>query len=132
MILAKTIKGWTLGPGFEGRNATHQLKKMTKEQLLEMRERLHLEDEIPEASLDGPAVLQAGRTSEHASTSCSDGDSSGALPQRIVRTRRPLTLPLETPFASRRVRGRLGQRRVSTTMVFTGLLRSLVRDHEFG
>ena len=28
-ILAKTVKGWTLGPGFEGRNATHQIKKMT-------------------------------------------------------------------------------------------------------
>ena len=49
VILAKTIKGWTLGQGFEARNATHQLKKMTKEQMLEMRERLHLEDEIPEA-----------------------------------------------------------------------------------
>jgi pyruvate dehydrogenase E1 component len=28
VILCKTIKGWTLGPGFEGRNATHQIKKM--------------------------------------------------------------------------------------------------------
>jgi pyruvate dehydrogenase E1 component len=34
VILAKTVKGWTLGPDFEGRNATHQIKKMTKEQLL--------------------------------------------------------------------------------------------------
>ena len=33
VILAKTIKGWTLGAGFEGRNATHQIKKMTKDQL---------------------------------------------------------------------------------------------------
>ena len=33
VILGKTIKGWTLGPGFEGRNATHQIKKMTKDQL---------------------------------------------------------------------------------------------------
>ena len=29
VILAKTVKGWTLGPGVEGRNATHQIKKMT-------------------------------------------------------------------------------------------------------
>ena len=29
-ILAKTIKGWTLGPEVEARNATHQIKKMSK------------------------------------------------------------------------------------------------------
>ncbi len=33
VILAKTIKGWTLGPEIEARNATHQIKKMTKAQL---------------------------------------------------------------------------------------------------
>ena len=33
VILAKTIKGWTLGPDVEGRNATHQIKKLTKDQL---------------------------------------------------------------------------------------------------
>jgi pyruvate dehydrogenase E1 component len=33
VILAKTIKGWTLGPAIEGRNATHQIKKMTADQL---------------------------------------------------------------------------------------------------
>ena len=37
VILAKTIKGWTLGKGFEGRNSTHQIKKMTAEQLMELR-----------------------------------------------------------------------------------------------
>ena len=40
VILAKTIKGWTLGAGFEGRNSTHQIKKMTKEQLVALRDRL--------------------------------------------------------------------------------------------
>src|SRR6202011_2894474 len=33
VILAKTVKGWTLGPDVEGRNATHQIKKMTTDQL---------------------------------------------------------------------------------------------------
>jgi len=31
VILAKTIKGWTLGSHFEGRNATHQMKKQIAE-----------------------------------------------------------------------------------------------------
>ena len=51
-ILAKTIKGWTLGPEIEARNATHQIKKMTKAQLLTLRNRLFLHEEIPEHALD--------------------------------------------------------------------------------
>ncbi len=51
-ILAKTIKGWTLGPEIEARNATHQIKKMTKEQLRVLRARLSLQDEIPDEALD--------------------------------------------------------------------------------
>src|SRR4051795_2507311 len=51
-ILAKTIKGWTLGPEIEARNATHQIKKMTKSQLLALRDRLYLQDQIPEEALD--------------------------------------------------------------------------------
>jgi pyruvate dehydrogenase E1 component len=33
VILAKTVKGYGLGPSFEGRNATHQMKKLTLENL---------------------------------------------------------------------------------------------------
>src|SRR5262245_13774783 len=51
VILAKTIKGWTLGPDVEGRNATHQIKKMTVDQLRVLRERLYLQDVIPEDAL---------------------------------------------------------------------------------
>ena len=51
VILAKTIKGWTLGPGVEARNATHQIKKMSADQLVGLRERLFLTDEIPDEAL---------------------------------------------------------------------------------
>ena len=51
VILAKTIKGWTLGPDVEGRNATHQIKKMTTDQFRLLRERLHLQEEVPEEAL---------------------------------------------------------------------------------
>src|SRR4051794_5588818 len=43
VILAQTIKGWTLGKDFEARNATHQMKKLTKAELKEFRDRLYLE-----------------------------------------------------------------------------------------
>ena len=51
VILAKTVKGWTLGTGFEARNATHQIKKMTPVDLKTFRDRLYLD--IPDADLEG-------------------------------------------------------------------------------
>src|SRR5689334_25284162 len=50
VILAHTIKGWTLGPDFEARNATHQMKKLTVAELKEFRDRLYLP--IPDAALE--------------------------------------------------------------------------------
>src|SRR3954465_8723739 len=50
VILAKTIKGWTLGSHFEGRNSTHQMKKLTAEDLAAFRDRLYLD--IPDSALD--------------------------------------------------------------------------------
>ena len=52
VILAKTSRGGRSGPTIEARNATHQIKKMTKAQLLALRERLYLQDEIPDEALD--------------------------------------------------------------------------------
>ena len=52
VILAKTVKGWTLGPDIEARNVTHQIKKMSSKQLRELRERLYLQDEVPLESID--------------------------------------------------------------------------------
>src|SRR5579875_2308007 len=52
VILAKTIKGWTLGPAIEARNSTHQIKKMTPEQLKLLRDRLYLQEEIPDEALE--------------------------------------------------------------------------------
>src|SRR6266852_5111998 len=54
VILAKTVKGWTLGPDFEARNATHQIKKMTEEELKTFRDRLYLD--IPDEQLEGDAL----------------------------------------------------------------------------
>ena len=44
MILAKTVKGWTLGKGVEARNFTHQAKKLREDELRVFRDRLELPD----------------------------------------------------------------------------------------
>jgi len=133
VILAKTIKGWTLGQGFEARNTTHQLKKMNKEQMLEMRGRLHLEAEIPESSLDDelPPYYKPDPDSEEMQYLLQRrAQLDGPLPSRVVRTRRPLILPEESIFDD--LDKGSGGRDVSTTMVFTATLRSMMRDQNFG
>jgi pyruvate dehydrogenase E1 component len=133
VILAKTIKGWTLGEGFEARNATHQIKKMTKKQLMELRDRLRLHDEIPESSLqDGlpPYFRPAPGSVEYDYMMARRKTLDGPLPQRVTVTHRPLDLPSDTPFKPAREGS--GGREVSTTMAFTTMLRDMMREEGFG
>jgi pyruvate dehydrogenase E1 component len=133
VILAKTIKGWTLGEGFEGRNATHQIKKMTTAQLRELRNRLQLHDEIPEESLeDGLPPYFRPSTDSDLYRYMMDRRKAldGPLPQRQVTTRRALPMPTDAPFKT--FDAGSGGRAVSTTMAFTGMLRELMREEGFG
>ncbi|MFP5487572.1 MAG: pyruvate dehydrogenase (acetyl-transferring), homodimeric type, partial [Acidimicrobiia bacterium] len=133
VILAKTIKGWTLGEGFEGRNATHQIKKMTKQQILDLRERLHLHDEIPEEMIqaDNPPYFRPSEDSIEFQYMMERRKAlGGSLPKRTTTARRPLPLPVDKTFAE--MKAGSGDQAVSTTMGFTRLLRSLCRDPEMG
>ncbi len=131
-ILAKTVKGWTLGPEIEARNSTHQIKKMTKAQLLTLRNRLFLHDEIPEHALDAdlPPYYRPG-PDEPAARYLAERRRvlGGHLPSRIVR---PKPLPPPDPSAFADLQAGSGRQAVSTTMAFARLLRSLVRDPTIG
>ena len=87
VILAKTIKGWTLGPEIEARNATHQIKKMTKAQLRTLRDRLYLTDDIPDAALEGdPPYIRPAEGSDAMEYLRARGRVlDGPLPVRVVR-----------------------------------------------
>jgi pyruvate dehydrogenase E1 component len=133
VILAKTIKGWTLGEGFEGRNSTHQIKKMTKAQIVALRDRLHLHEEIPESAIDAehpPYYRPSEDSIEYQYMMERRKALDGSIPKRTTRARRPLALPTDKPFAE--LRAGSGTQEVSTTMGFTRLLRSLCRDGEVG
>ena len=132
-ILCKTIKGWTLGPAIEARNATHQIKKMNIEQLRTLRDRLHLENEIPDSALeaDEPPYFRPGPdTIEHQYMMERRRALDGPLPRRTVTVRRPLSLPDGSAFAEFATGS--GDQAVSTTMAFTRMLRNLARDDVFG
>ena len=132
-ILCKTVKGWTLGPDVEGRNATHQIKKMTKDQMKVLRDRLYLHDEIPESALDAddpPYYCPPPDSIEHQYMMDRRRALDGSIPKRIVRNRRPLELPADTAF--KEVLSGSGAQSVSTTMGFARLLRNLARDEHIG
>src|SRR5437867_3072644 len=92
VIPAHTIKGWTLGPDFEGRNATHQMKKLTVAELKEFRDRLYLE--IPDSALEAelPPYYHPGEDSDEIQYMRERRAALGGyLPRRVVRAK-PLTL----------------------------------------
>ncbi len=133
VILAKTIKGWTLGAGFEGRNSTHQIKKMTKEQLVALRDRLYMHDEIPESAIeaDDPPYFRPSQDSIEFQYMMERRKAlQGSIPKRSTRARRPLSMPSDKPFEE--MRAGSGKQEVSTTMGFTRLLRNLCRDEAIG
>ncbi len=133
-ILAKTIKGWTLGPEVEARNATHQIKKMSKKNLREFRDRLHIDDLLSDAALEDtdqpPYCRPAEESPEFEYMMERRRALAGSLPKRVVRRQRELPMPEAKVFDATKAGS--GSRQVSTTMAFAGLLRDLLRDKGLG
>jgi pyruvate dehydrogenase E1 component len=134
VILAKTIKGWTLGPDVEGRNATHQIKKMSVDQLRVLRERLFLEDIIPEDAIgedkEPPYIRLREGSVEHTYMHNRRRVLDGPLPERRTTVSRPIELPQGEVFDE--VLAGSGKQAASTTTAFTRLLRNLCRDPQLG
>ncbi|TNH29156.1 pyruvate dehydrogenase (acetyl-transferring), homodimeric type [Micromonospora orduensis] len=130
VILAKTIKGWTLGSHFEGRNATHQMKKLTLDDLKGFRDRLHLE--IPDTALDEilpPYYRPSDGSPELEYLHERRRVLGGYLPDRPTRNLR-LALPGAGAYAVA-ARGS-GRQQVATTMAFVRLLKDLMKDPHIG
>ena len=130
VILAHTIKGWTLGPDFEARNATHQMKKLTVAELKEFRDRLYLD--IPDSALEAelPPYYHPGENSDEIEYMKERRQALGGyLPKRVVRSR-PLALPADASYDE--LRSGSGKQPVATTMAFVRLLKDLMKDPEIG
>jgi pyruvate dehydrogenase E1 component len=130
VILAHTVKGWTLGEHFEGRNATHQMKKLTKAELKEFRDRLYLPitDEALEADL--PPYFHPGENSPEIQYMKERRQAlNGYLPHRVVRSK-PLSLPGDDVYGQ--LKKGSGKQAMATTMAFVRLLKDLMRDKNIG
>ena len=130
VILAKTIKGWTLGSHFESRNATHQMKKLKKDDLIALRDRLYLE--IPDEKLDEklPPYFHPGLESpEYKYLMERRNELGGFLPSRRSKSR-PLPQPDDTHYEVA-MRGS-GHQEIATTMAFVRLLKDLAKAEDLG
>ncbi|WP_031069648.1 pyruvate dehydrogenase (acetyl-transferring), homodimeric type [Streptomyces sp. NRRL S-118] len=131
VILAQTVKGFTLGKGFESKNANHQMKKLSVEEFKDMRDLLGLP--IPDSAFadgqvpyghpgaDSPEVryLQERRAA-----------LGGPAPARRVQPVAPLPAPAEKAFTA--FDKGSGSQSVATTMAFVRLMKDLIRDKETG
>ncbi len=127
VILAKTVKGWTLGSGVEARNITHQAKKLSENELRVFRDRLQLP--IPDAKLKDAPYYHPGEDSEEVQYIRERRKAlGGPVPRRVVRA---AALPAPAPEIDAEFAGG-SSTAVSTTMVFTRILRNLIRDKELG
>jgi len=128
VILAKTIKGYGLGESGEGKNITHQQKKLNEEELKEFRTRFGIpisDEEVAKAPFYRPSesshemqYLKERRT-----------QLGGYIPSRKSDVR-PIKTPPESIFEEF-YKGTEG-REVSSTMVFVRILAKLLKDKELG
>ena len=128
VILAKTIKGYGMGESGEGKNISHQQKKLNEEELMAFRNRFSIpisDDQVADAPFYKPPedspVLQYLHERRQA--------LGGFLPQRTVKTA-PLTPPDDSFWDEFRA-GSEG-REVSTTMAFVRIVAKLLKDKNIG
>jgi pyruvate dehydrogenase E1 component len=132
VILAKTIKGYGLGPHFAGRNATHQMKKMTLEDLKLFRDELRIP--ISDADLERdpylPPYYHPGPDSPEIQYVLERRRQLGGfVPERRAKST-ALVLPGDKVYET--IRKGSGKQEVATTMAIVRLIKDLIKDPEIG
>lgn len=129
VILAKTIKGYGLGEAGEGKNITHQQKKLNEEELKRFRSRFHIpltDNEVRNAPFYRPAPdspeMRYLREKREA--------LGGTIPKRTVRAKPLEKIPEKVFEEFKKASG--PRRKVATTMVIVHMLSRLMRDGDIG
>ena len=134
VILAHTIKGWTI-EALEGKNATHQMKKLTRDDLKKFRDRLYLPmsdkdlDDAYDATGAAPFFHPGEKSPEIEYMLERRRQLGGSLPQRVVRAA-PLKLPGDAVYAD--LKKGNAKNPVATTMAAVRLLKDWMKDPEIG
>ena len=128
VILCKTVKGYGMGEAGEGKNITHQQKKMGEDSLKQFRDRFNLPISDEEIA-DTPFYKPAEDSPEMEYLRDRTAAMGGFLPQRRT-TATAVKIPDIELFDN--VLSGTGEREISTTMAFVRLLNALVRNKEIG
>ncbi|TFH02644.1 MAG: pyruvate dehydrogenase (acetyl-transferring), homodimeric type [Calditrichales bacterium] len=127
VILARTIKGYGLGEAGEGKNVTHQVKKLNEEELRDFRDRFDIP--IPDKELEDAPFYRPDQKSEEIQYILDMRKNLGGfVPQRKTVTV-PITIPSTNVF-NEFMGG--STRDVSTTMAFVRMLTILMKDQIIG
>lgn len=132
VIIAKTIKGYTLGKTFEGRNATHQMKKLTLADLKQFRDetRVPISDAQLESDPYQPPYYNPGDTAPEIQYMHERRrELGGYLPERRSKYVH-FNLPEQSSYDIAKAGS--GTQEVATTMAFVRLLKDLLRTSELG
>lgn len=132
VILAKTVKGYGLGPSFEGRNATHQMKKLTLENLKTFRDdmRIPISDQELEKDPYQPPFYHPGESDEAIGyLQERRRELGGYIPQRRSRYTQ-VALPEKSTYDVGKTGS--GKQQVASTMAFARLFKDLLKDKNFG
>ncbi|HST72114.1 MAG TPA: pyruvate dehydrogenase (acetyl-transferring), homodimeric type [Kocuria rosea] len=131
-VLAMTVKGYGLGASFEARNATHQMKKLTLEDLRAFRDHLRIPvtDEQIDNDLYGAPYYHPGPDAPEIRYLLERRQELGGF----VPQRRSSSAPVPLPEAAAYRSGRKGsgKQMAATTMAFVRILRDLMREKDFG
>ncbi|WP_414858544.1 pyruvate dehydrogenase (acetyl-transferring), homodimeric type [Nocardioides sp. Root190] len=134
VILAHTVKGWTID-ALEGKNATHQMKKLTKDDLKKFRDRLYLPisdrdlESAYEATGTAPFFHPGADSPEIEYMMERRNQLGGSVPRRKDRSTM-LTLPGDSTYAE--LRKGAGNHKVATTMAAVRLLKDWMKDPGIG
>jgi len=132
VILAKTIKGYGLGKAFEGRNATHQMKKLTLDNLKSFRDDMNIPITDAQLEIDpyqppyyrpAPGTLEIDYMHERRRA------LGGYLPERRSKY---VSFELPEDKAYSVAKGGSGTQEIATTMAFVRLLKDLLKAPELG
>ena len=128
VILARTIKGYGLGEAGEGRNITHNQKKLNEEELLYFRDRFNVPLSNDEAT-QAPFYRFSDDSNEYKYLSEKRKKLGGPLPFRVDKST-PLPVPDISIFQE--MLDGTGEREISTTMSYVRLLTLLAKDKTIG
>ncbi len=128
VIIAKTIKGYGLGEAGEGKNITHQQKKLNEEEMKEFRSRFGIP--ISDEQIANDPYYKPDENSEEIQYIKKRREELGGYVPSRKTDIRPIKTPPESLFEEF-YKGTEG-REVSTTMVFVRILAKLLKDKEVG